>query len=97
MHIAAKIYWGDCYEYFEGKGLPTAEDALIYLDYIAEDFHGTDAEFDDHTMPDQPLGRLIAIAFNWKLDKSIDEWADDDFDAWYDGPYKSFRQRYNFC
>ncbi len=72
-------------------GLVTKDEALTVLDAMAEDFRGADAEFDDNDIPDSPLGRLVAIAF----DATEEEITDGD--AWYEGPWTRFSDRYGFC
>ena len=73
----------------------TNQTALSLLDEICESYRGCDAEFEEYTEPNQPLGKLIAEAFdptvNW-----IEERANDDDDSWYD-VYSQFRARYEFC
>jgi hypothetical protein len=52
-------------------------------------------EFDDHLLPDDPLGRLVAIAFGpWT---SEDEAADEDSEQWYEKIHRPFSDRYEFC
>ncbi|KKM21450.1 hypothetical protein LCGC14_1635330 [marine sediment metagenome] len=69
--------------------------ALSLLDEICEPYRGADAEFDEVTEPDQPLGKLIGEAFSPSTDWTIN--TEDDADRWYDEVYSKFRSRYEFC
>ncbi len=75
----------------------TNQTALTLLDEICESYRNSDAEFEEYTEPNQPLGKLIAEAFdptvNW-IEKRVNE-KDDDDDCWYD-VYRKFRERYDF-
>ena len=77
--------------------LRTNQTALELLDAICEPYRNTDAEFEEYTEPDQPLGKLIAEAFaptvNW-VEKRVNE-NDDDDDCWYE-VYRKFRERFDF-
>lgn len=99
LSAAAKGFW-------KGKGGQTAtkDEVLAFLDEVAGEFRGADAEFDDELDGDTPLARLIALAF----DATADEIAslkgelesEDDIDTgmtWSDGPEDRFRKRYEFC
>lgn len=97
MHAAASAFWVAM-----GETKPTKEQALAALDAAGEVFRGADAEFDDHaSLPEEPLFRLIAVAFDATPEEiasaSPPEDADDGWEAWYDGPYDRFRKRYEFC
>ena len=86
----AKGFW-----FGNGDEPVTKGRALSALDAFAEDFRGADVEFDDHLWPDEPLGRLIGIAFGpWTEE---DEKANDDGDRWYEKIDKPFCERYGFC
>lgn len=89
MNAAAKGFWAG-----NGDAPVTKEKALAVLDAVGEEFRGADAEFDDYTFPDEPLGRLLAIAFG--------PWTDEDKaatneDWWYDKIETHFYARYGFC
>lgn len=93
MHSAAQGYWA-------GRGeqpAPSQEEALRVLDDAAEVWRGADAEFDDYDFPDEPLGRLIAIAFGgWdKADHDTDD--ESAGEHWYEDRIRPFRNRYQFC
>lgn len=69
----------------------------------------THPDYFSYTDPNGPMGKLITIAFggarNWNADLEA-EWAamapgdaiDDGpvWEEWYDGPYTTFRERYDF-
>jgi hypothetical protein len=92
MSTGAAVFW------LVNVGTPVdKEKALQVLDVLAGTYRGADAEFDDHTQPDKPLGKLMAIAFGpWDpgdLKKgSYEYWVKWDEEIW--GP---FSQRYEFC
>lgn len=94
MASAAKVFW---LAQPENGPQPTKEKALEVLDAAAEDFYGSDAEFDDHLHPETPLGRLVAIAFEATPEELIDEEDENYNNPWYDGPESRLRQRYRFC
>lgn len=87
MNAAAKGFWIG-----NGDAEVSKEKALAVLDAAAEDFHGADAEFDDYAEYDQPLGKLMAIAFGPYSPED-----DGDGDGWYESIYRPFRDRYEFC
>jgi hypothetical protein len=90
MNAAAKGFWA-------GNGdAPVSKDkALAVLDAAGEGFRRADAEFDDYCQPDEPLGRLLSIAFGpWTPEQQA---ADEDGEEWYEAIYEPFRQRYAFC
>lgn len=90
LAAAAKGFWVG-----NGDAPVTKERALAALDAVAEDFRGADAEFDDHLLPDEPLGRLVGAAFGpWTAE---DEAADEDGEAWYEKIRRPFSDRYDFC
>ncbi len=74
---------------------PTKAQALAALDAVGNQFRRADAEFDDHTNPDNPLGRLIALAFD-ATPAEMPDGTEDGWDRWYEGPYTRFSQRYDF-
>ncbi|MGR9413128.1 hypothetical protein [Rhizobium leguminosarum] len=79
--------------------------ALEAMDAIASDYHRSDAEFDDELSTDTELSRLMLIAFDGTeqdkllLKGELPDDADEDaaWDAWYEGAYSRFRERYRFC
>lgn len=88
MGAAARGFWAG-----NGDAPVTKEKALAVLDAAGECFRGADAEFDDECQPEEPLGRLMAVAFGpW--DGTV---ADDDGERWYETIYRPFRERYGFC
>ena len=59
-------------------------------------------EYISYTDFQAPLGKLIAMAFSpgmeWKLDNPPSDHEEDPvWQRWYDGPYKQFHDRYEFC
>ena len=91
MGAAARGFWAG-----NGDAPVSKEKALAVLDAAAEQYRGADAEFDDETERDEPLGRLLAIAFEFPPSGHEDD-PDDDGEGWYEGVYRPFRERYNFC
>jgi len=91
MGAAARGFWAG-----NGGEPVSKEKALAVLDAAAEMFRGADAEFDDETFPDEPLGRLMAIAFGPFPPEGQDV-EDDDGEGWYEGIERPFRERYEFC
>lgn len=90
MGAAARAFWA----IHEDAPL-TKEQALKVLDAAGEQFRGVDAEFDDECFPDEPLGRLLAVAFGpWPIPGQE---PDDDGEGWYEGIERPFRARYDFC
>lgn len=92
MNSAAKGFWVG-----NGDAPVTKEKALAVLDAVAEEWRGADAEFDDHLDPDEPLGRLLMIAFGpWTKD---DELENDraEGEHWYEKIKQPFSERYEFC
>ena len=90
MAAAAEGFWAG-----NGDALVSREKAIAVLDAAAKHYLGADAEFDDHAQPEEPLGRLMAIAFGpWtKQDHELDT----DGERWYKKIYFPFRERYRFC
>lgn len=90
MGAAARGFWAG-----NGDAPVTKEKALAVLDAAAEQFRGADAEFDDECYPDEPLGRLMAIAFGpWPVPGQE---SDEDGEGWYEGVQRPFSERYEFC
>lgn len=90
MHAAAKAFW-----VANGDAPVTKEKALAVLDAMAEDYRGADAEFDDYLCQDEPLGRLLAIAFGpWGEQQEAE---DSDGEGWYETIQRPFSERYEFC
>ncbi|MBI1202659.1 MAG: hypothetical protein GC182_09130 [Rhodopseudomonas sp.] len=90
MATAAKVFW-----VCNGDAPVTKEMALAAIDAAGEEFRCADAEFDDHLFPDEPLGRLIRIAFGPWTDEQ--EAADLDGEGWYETIERPFCQRFEFC
>lgn len=90
MGAAARGFWAG-----NGDAPVTKEKALAVLDAAAEQFRGDDAEFDDETQPDEPLGRLLAIAFGPFPAPGHEP--DEDWEGWYEGIERPFSERYGFC
>lgn len=92
MGAMARGFWAG-----NGDAPVTKEKALAVLDASAEAFRGADAEFDDECYPDEPLGKLLAIAFGpWPPEGHTEE-DDIDGEGWYEGVERPFRDRYEFC
>jgi hypothetical protein len=90
MGAVARGFWAA-----NGDAPVTKEKALAVLDAAGKQFRGADAEFDDELFPDEPLGRLIAIAFGpWTKEQQA---ADLDGEGWYEGIQRPFSKRYDFC
>jgi hypothetical protein len=90
MGATARGFWAG-----NGDAPVTKEKALAVLDASAEQFRGADAEFDDECFPEEPLGRLLAIAFGpWPVPGQE---PDEDGEGWYEGIERPFRDRYEFC
>lgn len=90
MGAAARGFWS-----INGDDPVTKEKALSFLDAVGEPFRGADAEFDDETFEEEPLGRILAIAFGpWPVPGQE---PDDDGEGWYEGIERPFRDRYEFC
>lgn len=90
LEAAAKGFWLG-----NGETAVTKERALEVIDAIAEEFRGSDAEFDDATYPNEPLGRLMAIAFGPYPEPGAEP--DHEGEGWYEGIERPFFERYNFC
>lgn len=89
---AAKGFWAG-----NGDAPVTKERALAVLDAAAEEWRGADAEFDDHLFPDEPLGKLVSVAFGpWTPEDEAKD-AEDDGDHRYEKIDRPFRDRYKFC
>lgn len=86
--------------------------ALAALDMICNPYRGCDAEFEaedpnrpghihpeyaDYTDPNGPIGKLIIEAFGETGKDYYGEWGEAEQDAWFDGPYTKFKDRYEFC
>jgi hypothetical protein len=92
MDSLARGFWAG-----NGDAPVTKERALAVLDAGAEQWRGADAEFDDHLMPDEPLGRLLMIAFGpWTPE---DEAENDrtEGEHFYEKIRDPFSKRYEFC
>lgn len=90
MSAAARGFWAG-----NGDAPVTKEKALAVLDAAGEMFRGADAEFDDECLPDEPLGRLIRIAFGpWTKEMAS---TDNDGEGWYETIERPFRDRFEFC
>lgn len=92
MGAAARGFWAG-----NGEAPVSKERALAVLDAAAELYRGADAEFDDECFPDEPLGRLMAIAFGPWPPEGHEPEDDIDGEGWYEGIVRPFRQRYEFC
>lgn len=94
MAVGAKVFWAT-----NEDQIVSQQTALTILDIIAEDFIGSDAEFDDEANTDTPLTRLIAVAFDATPEELADLYGETDTDGelWYEGPYRKFSNRYKFC
>lgn len=94
QHFAAQaqFYWVQK----QGRGgafpdrVPTKDQALWLLNGFAAPWRDGPATFGPELNANQPLGRLIAIAF-----EATDEEKADDA-AWQAGPVARFRARYGF-
>ncbi|SRR5258706_10905471 len=101
MNAAAKGFWAGRESGAKAAtdGYPdpalTKEEALKFLDAVAEEWRGADAEFDGYCQPDEPLGRLLVIAFGPWNGEGLDE--DKYWDDYYNKIEKPFNQRYDFC
>ena len=90
LGATARGFWAG-----NGDAPVTKERALAVLDAAAEQFRGADAEFDDECFPEEPLGRLLAIAFGpWPIEGQE---PDEDGEGWYEGIERQFHDRYDFC
>lgn len=90
MGAAARAFWAG-----NGDAPVSKEKALAVLDAAADVFRGADAEFDDECAPDEPLGKLVAIAFGPWTDE--DDEKDEYGENWYEKIERPFRDRYDFC
>jgi hypothetical protein len=89
MSAAARGFWAG-----NGDAEVSKDKALAVLDAATQDFLGSDAEFDDALNLDQPLGRLVAIAFGpWTEE---DAKSDPDGSSFYVNIESPFRKRYKF-
>lgn len=99
MEVGAKVFWS----MLEPDGSaerdepPTKEVVLRALDIMAEPYRGSDAEFDDSTHRDEPLGKMMAIAFGPWTPEDEEKDAAEEGDHWYEKIYRPFRERYEFC
>lgn len=91
---AAEGFWAG-----NGDAEVSKDKALAVLDKAAERWRGADAEFDDEFHGETPLSKLVAIAFdaNHQQIASRDGDYEDDGESWYEGVYRKFRDRYEFC
>jgi hypothetical protein len=95
MAAGAKGFWAG-----RGDNPVTPAEAMAALDSIAEEFRGSDAEFDDEFYSETPLSKLVAIAFEATPEQIASrdgENDEDDGEAWYDGVQCKFSERYEFC
>jgi hypothetical protein len=94
LNSAAKGFWAG----HETGGMqpPNKEEALKFLDAVCEDWRGSDAEFDDCLQPDEPLGRLLIIAFGPWTGKDAPK-NDTYWDSYHNEIEEPFSQRYDFC
>lgn len=96
MSAGAKGFWAG-----RGDNPVTPAEAMAALDAVAEEFRGADAEFDDEFFGETPLSKLVALAFEATPEQIASRDGegppDDDGDAWYEGVYRKFSERYNFC
>lgn len=90
MGAAARGFWAG-----NGDAPVTQEKALAVLDAAGEMFRGADAEFDDELFPDEPLGKLVRIAFGPWTDEQ--QSTDTDGEGWYETIECPFHKRYDFC
>jgi hypothetical protein len=82
---------------------PTKAQAIAALDAIVgpkeeSDYRNCrDAEFNEEFDAENPLCRLVEIAFEaTPAEIASRDIAEDDGDAWYEGPETRFRNRYGF-
>ena len=93
MEAAASVFW----RVWGQTGEVTKEQALVALDAAAEPWRRSDAEFDDLLFDRQSnLFKLIMVAFE-PTPEEFDSLDHGDGEAWYEGPIKRFRDRYDFC
>ncbi|MBI1207427.1 MAG: hypothetical protein GC191_09070 [Azospirillum sp.] len=94
MDAAARVFW----KLASKRRKNIRELALSVLDEAAESWIGADAEFEDYTDPGQPLGRMIALAFDATPGEMSLNHPEDPFASpWHDGPLSRFFTRYKFC
>ena len=80
-------------------------DLLEILDTVGNQYRGSDAEFDDYTRTDKPLGKALIKIFNPKIiphppitnDAEYDAEYDAWYEIWYETVYSPFMERYEFC
>lgn len=99
-HDVGRALAGAAEGFWEGRKTATKEQALKFLDKVAERWRGADAEFDDELMDGETtaLGRLVALAMGAKPEELSGEEDEETLACpWYDGPYTRFRARYEFC
>jgi len=103
-HVVGKMFVAGLATYTE-KDIDdmTQEKALQIIDAIGNkviEMTSLDAEFDDHTNPNQPLGRILMKAFipfryfDWKNEKYINDEMDYD---WHYSLWIPFKERFGFC
>ncbi len=77
------------------------DELLKLLDMCGEQYRGSDAEFDDYTNPDYPLGRALIKIFNPDIGVVPNDDDDVESEKWWDkhyySVYRPFRERYEFC
>ena len=66
------------------------------LDAAAELFRGADAEFDDECFPEEPLGRLLAMARTTPATSKVRS-RPGTAKSWYEGIERQFHDRYDFA
>ena len=71
-----------------------SQPALELLDKICEPYRDTDAEFDDSTEPNEPLGKLMVEAFSPGVEFKFED--EEHENEWYEKVYRPFRERYDF-
>lgn len=88
----ARQYWihKQGREGFWKDRVPTRDQALWLLNGYTSPWQGHPANFGPEANADQPLGRLIAIAFE------ATEKEKADIAAWQAGPIERFRTQYKF-
>lgn len=97
-HDVGRAFAAAAEAFYVGNGgrVPQKDVALKALEAAGQFYNGSDAEFDDETVGDTPLNRLIAIAFDATPEEMESRDSDDD-GLWYDGPYTRFAKHFAFC
>lgn len=89
----ADVFW-----LMEPPGGPSKATTLAALEAAGERYRGADAEFDDELFDQTTaLGRMVALAFDAQPNELVGNDAEDDGDAWYDGPVTRFRKHFDLC